>query len=153
MYVGSTWNVSIFLFPNSTSGLKFQFGTIFGGYYSYWEGPREFEVTPNQNYTVTYIQHHQSDAVVEWFLNYTLLESSMNASGTYSFFQTNYGYPAAIGTGEIYVVNITAWLETRDLTTSTTSTTTTTTESTSSLGFITILLGITVVQLRRRPKR
>ncbi|MHA2164398.1 MAG: hypothetical protein ACXAAT_00915 [Candidatus Hodarchaeales archaeon] len=152
-YIGSTWNVSIFLSPNSTSGVKFVFGTNFGYYYSYWEGPKEFEVHPNETYNAIYVQHYESDAVVDWWMDYSLLEPTKNASGEYAIQKTNAGYLANVGTGETYIENITAWLLSQSKSMTTSSTTIPSTHTSPSIGLATILVGATIVISRRVRKR
>jgi hypothetical protein len=162
-YLGSTWNILISLHSNSTTGVRFTFG---GGTFDYWEGPEEFEIIPNGNFSATYIQHYVSDFLVPWGLDYSLLDPAKNASGTFSVQQTNQGYYLNPGTGTIYISNITAWLESRSQTTSPPSSsmsssttestidpTTTTTVTTTPVRFMTIVLGITIVLVRRRKGR
>ncbi|MHA2096488.1 MAG: hypothetical protein ACW98F_17855 [Candidatus Hodarchaeales archaeon] len=154
--IGTTWNVSIYVHSNSTSAVEFQFGSL----ESSWEGNRSFIVSPNNSYTSVYVQHLVSDNIGTWWIDYGLVNPTGNASGTFTVQKINEGYSVWVGTGHLYVSNITAWLEslsqpksTVDTTPTTDGTTTDPTTLTTPLSLTTILLGVTVVFSRRLRKR
>ena len=150
-HIGSTFNLSISLSSNSTSGVHFVFGAY--DYYAYWEGPKEFDLAPNESYNAIYVQHFASDAGAPFWIDYSLTTPTLNASGMFSIKRIHVGYFVNVGTGELYIENITAWLLSQPKSTTTSSTTTPSTHTTTSIELATILVGVTVVFLRRIRKR
>ncbi|MHA1996349.1 MAG: hypothetical protein ACW97Z_17600 [Candidatus Hodarchaeales archaeon] len=161
-HIGITWNVSISTNSNSTTSLNFTFNAT----YPTWEGPKSFELAPGTSFNAIYVQHLVTDAVGRWWIDYSLNDSTKSGSGSFSVQLTNPGYDVDRGTGEIYIENITAWLETQSqaksttstsmsssTTESTTDTTTTTTSTTTPVRLMTIVLGITIIFVRRRKGR
>ncbi len=161
-YLGRTWNISISLNTNSTTNINFTFGAT---YYSKWEGPKSFTLIPGATIHAIYVQHFVTDAVGHWWLDYSLSNSSKHGSGIFTIQMTNPGYYVYHGLGEVYASNITAWLETgrnskstsdttpiTNSSTMTTDTTKTTTTATP-VRFMTIVLGITIIFVRRRKGR
>ena len=150
-HIGSTFNVSISLSYNSTSGVHFVFGADF--YYDYWEGPKKFDLAPNESYNAIYVQHHASDNGAPFWIEYSLTTPTLNASGMFSIKRIHVGYFLNPGTGTIYIENITAWLLSQSKSMTTSSTNTPTTYTTTSIELATILVGVTIVISRRIRKR
>ena len=113
-YLGKTWNVSIHILPNSTSGVSVEFNAHnkhFGNPAQFtWEGPEIFEIAPNETYNTKYVQHMVSDDMGSWWLDYRLLDPTKQANGVYSIHVTNVGYYVDIGLGNLYKSDITDWL-------------------------------------------
>ena len=118
--IGETWNLTIAVNENSTSGIRI---TMSSSYYSYhelwWEGNRNFTIEPGENRTESYISHVCTDypAFPAFFIE--LLIGSKDANGTYSLILIQKGTLADIGaTGQTYIWNITRWLENKSQTSS-----------------------------------
>ncbi|MHA1995275.1 MAG: hypothetical protein ACW97Z_12095 [Candidatus Hodarchaeales archaeon] len=152
--IGTTWNITIYIHANSTSTINFEFYPQDPNRIpEIWEGKKSFEVAPNETYSGEYIQHVVSDNVGHWWIDYSLSDPTKKASGTYTLEKTNPGYSVFVGTGNIYVGNITAWLESQGQTTHLTDNVTTTTSSiTPFLEIMTISLSILVIGYSRRKK-
>jgi hypothetical protein len=143
--------LSISLFSNSTSGVHFVFGADF--YYTYWEGPKEFDLAPNESYNAIYVQHHVSDNGAPFWIDYSLITPTLNASGIFSIKRIFSGYSLNPGTGTIYIENITAWLLSQSKSTTTSPTSPPSTHTTTSIGLATTLVGVTIVFLRRMKNK
>ena len=114
--IGTIYNFTINMNASSTSGINVSLLS-----FQLWRGsPHVFQVSPNENMTVTYTQHSTSDALDLLNLRYHLLNSSGTASGTYEVIRVSTGYPINVGTGGVYIDNITQWLIDRSKTTAST---------------------------------
>ncbi|MFX0087692.1 MAG: hypothetical protein ACFFAU_18725 [Candidatus Hodarchaeota archaeon] len=108
--IGTIFNLTISLDGNSSSGLEIKYvGT--GDPQYYWEGIQEFSIHPNETHSELYVNHYVSDVTPLFNFQYYLIEPDKSASGTYCLEQTHPGYAVTVGTGNLYVKNITLWLE------------------------------------------
>jgi len=137
--IGATWNVSIRVHSNSTTGI---FVTFISLDPNDWTGIKDFQVHPGQTFTNNYTQHGMSDNVPYFNFNYILVESMKNASGTYNFTLVHSGYHSEYRTGSIFVSNITEWLLKKQSSNSSSHSTGTTSSHGTAFGswLITILL-------------
>ena len=88
-----------------------------------------------------------------WWIDYSLSDPTKKARGTYTIEKTNPGYSVFVGTGNIYVGNITAWLESQGQSTHPTDNVTTTTSLIAPfLEIMTISLSVLVIGYSRRKK-
>lgn len=143
--IGATWNLSLSLHANSTSWVNFQFGAT----NNKWEGPTEFQISPNgtlNTFSTLYIQHLVSDSLGSWWLDYSLDESSKQANGIYSVKKIHNGYTVDYGTGDYYVSDISKWLEER----SQSKPISTTTSNTTSIHLFPLFLSVFIIFRRRR---
>ncbi|MHA2055499.1 MAG: hypothetical protein ACW99F_18120 [Candidatus Hodarchaeales archaeon] len=106
--IGAAWNITILVYSNSSSGLNV---TFFSFIHEWWQGKRNFTINPSDSRSEIYIQHGMSDDPSPVNFKYSLINTTNQASGEYIINQTFSGYDTDVGTGHIYVSNITAWLE------------------------------------------
>ncbi len=110
--IGTTYNFTIQLDASSTSGINLTLIKMHD-----WRGsPHIFPVVPGETRTVMYVQHSTADERGMLNLEYHLLNTSGTVTGTYQVRLVFGGYPVDIGTGGLYVEDITAWLRTRSQT-------------------------------------
>jgi hypothetical protein len=110
--VGETWNITIVVDLNSTSGVNVFYSTYYAIHQDYWEGVRQFTVLPNQSQTHMYISHVQIDTTAFPVFDIALTNSSGYARGSYIFEKVFSGYYLEnLGTGMTYVSDITVWLD------------------------------------------
>lgn len=113
-YIGTTWNLSIQVDINSSSGINVTLRQSQSRIPKIWEGCPEFQVNPNESRSELYVNHEVSDDLQDINFQYSLLKPSRNASGYYQIEVTHPGYPVdwdLVKTGTYYVANITAWVE------------------------------------------
>jgi hypothetical protein len=113
--IGRTYNITINLDASSTSSINLSLTK----HHSWRGSPSIFQMTPNETKTVTYVQHSTSDELGILNFDYHLLNTSGVAKGTYEVILVSIGYPADIGTGILFVDNITKWLIEQSQTSST----------------------------------
>lgn len=173
MAIGTTWNLTIVIHGNSSSRVSFSFNSIDGIPLDYWEGTKNFVVSSNETRSEQYVSHCVADESPGFNFQYTLVDSTKNASGMYKFEKIHPGYSVNVGTGHLYVPNITAWLFTRSslvtssisilkttLNTTVTSSNLSTSDSTNSLStslsrgwpFIVLLTSVLSIVYRRKMK-
>ncbi|MHA2075890.1 MAG: hypothetical protein ACW97X_14815, partial [Candidatus Hodarchaeales archaeon] len=108
--IGETWNLTVNLAHNSSSGLEVEMW----GYYLYnlteWEGAKEFQVAVGENHSEIYISHFICDYPAFPVFDITLTNSTGLAHGTYSLKKIAEGYHIDVGTGHTYISDISAWL-------------------------------------------
>jgi hypothetical protein len=117
--IGVTYNVTIRLHANSSSDVSF---SLFPESGKRIEGLKLFSLAPNDSRTEQYVSHWDSDGIPPRYVFYQLVDSTKNASGSYYVQKVHSGYSINVGTGDIYIANITAWLETPSQTSTTTTT-------------------------------
>ncbi|MFX0087771.1 MAG: hypothetical protein ACFFAU_19120, partial [Candidatus Hodarchaeota archaeon] len=69
--IGATWNLTVHLHSNSTSGILVSFLSLDPLWYS---GIKEFGVSPGQTFSENYTQHGMSDSIPYFNFNYSLIE-------------------------------------------------------------------------------
>jgi hypothetical protein len=108
--IGETWNLTINLAHNSSSGLEVEMW----GHYLYnlteWEGTKEFQVAAGENISEIYISHFICDYPAFPAFDIHLTNSTGFAHGTYTLKQIAAGYHIDVGTGDTYISDISAWL-------------------------------------------
>ncbi|MHA2113388.1 MAG: hypothetical protein ACW98W_18135 [Candidatus Hodarchaeales archaeon] len=119
MGIGATWNLTITLTENSSSAVRFNLTEV--GYISpsWLEGSREFSVLPGETQSNIYVNHFITDDTLGFNFKYQLSEPTEQASGFFHMVLVKSGYRVSIGTSQLYVHNITAWLIARSQTSST----------------------------------
>lgn len=153
--IGTTWNLTITVDSFSSSEVNFTFESSAR---EWFEGVKEFQVSPNNTISELYVAHGVSDDIPHFNFHYTLVESVKKASGTYQIDRIHPGYPVNVGTGHTYIPNITAWLEGQSKTTSVSTSSRPTdhdsTESiaTSPLSYTVVLIGITGIVIFHRKR-
>ncbi|MHA2052610.1 MAG: hypothetical protein ACW99F_03330 [Candidatus Hodarchaeales archaeon] len=121
-FVGETWNLTVVVDMNSSSGVTIFSSTYVSSYQKHWEGALEFSVFPNHSQTQTYISHLQIDTTAFPLFDIALINSSGCANGSYKLEKIFNGYHVDdLVTGHTYISNLTAWLEELSITTSSTS--------------------------------
>ncbi|MHA1941044.1 MAG: hypothetical protein ACW97P_04900 [Candidatus Hodarchaeales archaeon] len=82
-FVGETWNLTVVVDMNSSSGVTIFSSTYVSSYQKHWEGALEFSVFPNHSQTQTYISHLQIDTTAFPLFDIALINSSGCANGSY----------------------------------------------------------------------
>ncbi len=117
-FVGETWNLTIKVEANSTSGVEVLYEKFTNSriMWEYWVGALEFQVLPAQIQTETYVSHIEADTTDFPYFKLVLLNGSESASGSYTKIRVFEGYfIAELGTGFTYVEDIEAWLQRKAL--------------------------------------
>jgi hypothetical protein len=109
--IGTTWNLTVHLFSNSNSSVN-----ITAQYYYFtrdywWEGAKFLVLHPGDTHSEIYISHITTDYPVEPIFHISLLDSEGYAQGIYNLTLLHLGYSVDVGTGELYVPDISAWLD------------------------------------------
>ena len=133
MGIGTTYNVTITVHSNSSSGVNFSPRNL-----GMWDGLSEFQVFPNETLTTSYISHCMSDEPPEILFRYSLIDSSKNASGMYHILCVDPGYQISIGIGHTCITDISAWLNPKQA-------------SSPSIGLI--LMSLVLLIVKKRQKR
>ena len=166
--ITNKFNLTITVEQNSTSSVQINRTGITNWYNpNYWEGPIEFSVNPGKLSVQTYISHYCSDTFDSYIVFFALItnsNASTSASGFFNVTELNTGiYPQECGTGNLYVSNITEWLNNREISTTVSSDPSTSTpissiDSSEIISrlipfFLSVLFILSVVILHRRTRR
>ncbi|UCG03670.1 MAG: hypothetical protein JSW11_06715 [Candidatus Heimdallarchaeota archaeon] len=107
-HIGTTWNLTIEISSNSSTGVKFSFESQATDWF---EGIKEFQVDPNKARSEVYIAHCTSDETPGFNFLYSLLSPEKNASGIYKIERIHPGYLLDEGSDQSCVWDISAWLK------------------------------------------
>ena len=110
-FIGTTWNLTTSLHGNSSSAIGIFFVGSSDNLGSDFVGTGYFVINPNESVTEQYVGHTASDDLPGFNFQYFLSDATKNASGRYQVTLIHLGYHVTVGTGHLYIRNITAWLE------------------------------------------
>jgi hypothetical protein len=110
-HIGETWNLTVRLFSNSTTGINVSYQNLYLLSPDWWEGQKNFLVHPNETQTQIYVSHITGDTPLGLAFYIRLLNNTQNAWGTYELTKLHSGYEFPVDTAHLYVSDISAWLE------------------------------------------
>ncbi len=96
--IGTIWNLTIFIWSNSSTGVNIT-KVISGGYHrDSFSGPNAFQVAVNESYSAFYNSTSVCDYIQELNFNYCLLDPLGYVWGDYTVQKINEGVPVNVGT-------------------------------------------------------
>jgi hypothetical protein len=154
--VGETWNLTIQVAANSSTGINVSFYGHYVYNMSWWDGAKAFQVEPGTTHSEIYLSHFTCDFPAFPSFNIALQDSTKQASGSYWLEKIEKGYLIDVGTGDTYIANITAWLN--EMTTSSSKThlsssSTTSPTTTSAVKWPVVLLVVILTAILRVTRR